>query len=259
MGTAIRIMSNTIQTLWIGNTLSPMEILSLNSFVKNGMEIHLYCYEDIKNVPQGVVIKDGRDILPKEDIFAYQVGEGKGSYSAFSNYFRYKLLYEKGGWWVDTDMICLQPWNFTEDYVFCCEENYETGLPFLNTGAIKCPAGDELMNYCYNECLKKDKQTLEWGIVGPKLLNTAVHKFKYNKFVKPTRSFSLVAPFRSQLFIIPKGGVYGLNVLTDLIFTPGKNVYGLHLWNEAWNRIGISKHIDHDVTSIYEQLKLKYV
>ena len=30
--------------------LSSMEILSLNSFVKNGMEIHLYCYEDIKNV-----------------------------------------------------------------------------------------------------------------------------------------------------------------------------------------------------------------
>ena len=64
MGSAVRAMNNIIQTLWIGDTLSPMEILSLNSFVKNDMEIHLYCYVDIKNVPTGVVIKDGRDIIP---------------------------------------------------------------------------------------------------------------------------------------------------------------------------------------------------
>ena len=33
------------------------------------------------------------------------------------------------------------------------------------------------MDYCYSECLKKDKKLLEWGIVGPKLLNEAVNKF----------------------------------------------------------------------------------
>ena len=253
-------MSNIIQTLWIGDTLSSMELLSLNSFVKNDMEIHLYCYEDIKNVPNGVVIKDGRDILPKEDIFAYQVGDGKGSYSAFSNYFRYKLLHERGGWWVDTDMVCLQPWNFEDDYVFCSEENYETGLSFLNTGAIKCPKGSELMEYCYNICLQQDKQTLEWGTVGPKLLHTAVHTLKYTDFVKPVHYFSIIAPFRSQLFVIPEDcGLYGVDTLIKLILTPGKKVYGLHLWNEAWRRIGINKNDIHPETSIYEQLKAKYV
>ena len=253
-------MSNIIQTLWIGDTLSDMEILSLSSFIKNNMEVHLYCYEDIKNVPEGVIVKSGTDILPKEDIFAYQVGPGKGSYSAFSNYFRYKLLHEKGGWWVDTDMVCLQPWNFEDEYVFCSEENYETGLHFPNTGAIKCPAGSKIMKHCYNVCLEQDKQTLEWGTVGPKLLHTAVQTLEYIDLVKPVHYFSIIAPFRSQLFVLPSEcGLYGLNELTDLILTPSKHVYGLHLWNEAWRRIGINKNASHPQTSIYEQLKAKYV
>jgi len=241
-------MSNIIQTLWIGDTLSCMEILSLNSFVKNDMEIHLYCYEDIKNVPDGVIIKDGKDILPKEDVFAYQVGPGKGSYSAFSNYFRYKLLYEKGGWWVDTDMVCLQPWEFEDEYVFCSEEDYDTHKPILNTGAIKCPKGDKLMDYCYNECLKKDKKTLEWGIVGPRLLNEAVNKFNYNEYIKPIHTFCFIAPFRSNLFITP-----------GKVMKPSNSIYGLHLWNEAWRRIGLDKKGTYPPTSIYEQLKAKYV
>lgn len=244
----IRIVSNIIQTLWIGDTLSTMELISLNSFVKNNMEIHLYCYENIKNVPEGVIVKNGSDILPKEDIFSYQVGPGKGSFSAFSNYFRYKLLYEKGGWWVDTDMVCLQPWDFEDNYVFCSEEEYGTGLTIVNTGAIKCPSNSAIMGYCYNECLKQNKDTLEWGTVGPKLLAQAVNKFNYKKYVKPTHTFSFIAPFRSNLFIEENKKL-----------KPSKSIYGLHLWNEAWRRLGIDKHGTYPSTSIYEQLKAEYV
>ena len=42
-------MSNIIQSLWIGEELSVMEQLCLSSFVKNGHEVHLYTYEDVKN------------------------------------------------------------------------------------------------------------------------------------------------------------------------------------------------------------------
>ena len=44
-----------------------------------------------------------------------------------------------------------------------------------------------------------------------------------------------------------------------LILTPSKRVYGLHLWNEAWRRIGLDKEGTYPSTSIYEQLKAKYV
>jgi len=241
-------MSNLIQTLWIGNTLSIMERLSLNSFVKNNMNIVLYTYNNIDNVPEGVTVKDGNEILPEKDIFSYKVGPGKGSFSAFSNYFRYKLLYDKGGWWVDTDMVCLQPWNFTEKFVFCSEKDYNTGKPIVNTGAIKCPPGTNIMKFCYDECLKKDKKTLKWGVVGPQLLNSAVSDLNYKKFVKPVHTFSFIAPFESHLF-----------VTDNKKLKPSNNIYGLHLWNEAWRRLGIDKNKKYSSTTIYEQLKAKYV
>ena len=101
-------MSKIIQSLWIGNELSNIEKLCINSYIKNGHTFHLYTYDEIKNVPKECVIKDAQEILPKDDIFAYNSGLGKGSFSAFSNYFRYKLLELKGNWWTDTDIVCLK-------------------------------------------------------------------------------------------------------------------------------------------------------
>ena len=86
-------MSNIIQSLWIGGALSKMEQLSARSFIDNGHEYHLYTYGDVKNIPEGVVVKDGNDILPESEIFRYK----NGSVSAFSNYFRFMMLHKKRG------------------------------------------------------------------------------------------------------------------------------------------------------------------
>ena len=77
-------MSNIIQGLWIGKSLSKMEQLSIKSFLDNGHEYHLYTYSDVKNIPKGTVIKDGNEIITENQIFTYK----NGSYSAFSNLFR---------------------------------------------------------------------------------------------------------------------------------------------------------------------------
>lgn len=98
-----------IQSLWIGNRLSAMERLAIQSFLANGHDFHLYCYNDVEGLPAGTVVRDGNDILPESRIFAYADGFAKGSHAAFSNHFRYKLLLERGGWWVDTDVVCLRP------------------------------------------------------------------------------------------------------------------------------------------------------
>ena len=37
-----------IQGLWIGETLSTMEYLSIKSFLDNGHEYHLYTYGEVK-------------------------------------------------------------------------------------------------------------------------------------------------------------------------------------------------------------------
>jgi hypothetical protein len=48
-------------------------------------------------------------------IFKYK---DRNTYAGFSNIFGYKLVYEKGNFWVDMDIISLKPFIFTQDYVF---------------------------------------------------------------------------------------------------------------------------------------------
>jgi hypothetical protein len=90
-----------VGTLWIGGPLSWMEQLCLKSFVDKGQKITLFSYEDIPNVPAGVIRRDGRDILDTEDFIKY---EKKDSFALFADYFRIHMIHQNPGLiWVDTD------------------------------------------------------------------------------------------------------------------------------------------------------------
>ncbi len=69
--------------------------------MKHGHSLSLHCYQDI-DVPAGVKKVDARQTLPFEEFFVFE-----NSPSAFTNIFRYKLIAETGGWWIDTDVLCL--------------------------------------------------------------------------------------------------------------------------------------------------------
>src|SRR5688500_2143966 len=74
-----------IQGLWIGNTLSTMEKLSIASFLRHGHIYHLYSYNQLADVPTGAVVKDAREVLPESAIFQYR---DRPSYAGFANFFR---------------------------------------------------------------------------------------------------------------------------------------------------------------------------
>jgi len=114
-------MAEIINSLWVGKSLSLMEQLSITSFLRNGHEYDLYCYNEIADVPAGATLRDAAEILPSSEIFYYRHGAGKGSVAGFSNLFRFKLLFEKRGWWVDTDVVCLRPFDFDEPIVLASE------------------------------------------------------------------------------------------------------------------------------------------
>ena len=148
-----------IQGLWIGEALSTMERLSIASFLAHGHEYHLYTYEDVKNVPAGTHIRDANEILPASAIFQYR--EQK-SFSGFANYFRYKLLLERGGWWCDLDVVALRPFDFSAEYVFG-EETTGSLQPAVNSGVIRAPQGASLLRFAWERCLGRDPRTLQWG------------------------------------------------------------------------------------------------
>lgn len=108
-------MPRMIQSLWIGQKLSVMEQLAISSFLQNGHSFHLYVYNEMQGVPKGTILQDANEIMPSKRIFKYRHHD---TYAGFANLFRYKLLVEKGGYWVDTDVVCLRPFSFTADYMF---------------------------------------------------------------------------------------------------------------------------------------------
>src|SRR4051812_6131780 len=91
-----------IQSLWIGARLSTMERLSIASFLHHGHDYHLFTYGPVEGIPPGTVVQDACEILTESRIFQYR---DHASYAGFANFFRYKLLLERGGWWVDTDAV----------------------------------------------------------------------------------------------------------------------------------------------------------
>src|SRR6185503_7281486 len=164
-------MNEIIQGLWIGAELSVMEQLSIASFLENGHDYHLYVYDAVKNVPARAVIKDANEILPASRIFQYK---HQASYAGFSNFFRYRLLLERGGWWVDTDVVCLKSFDLPNEYVFSSEPVEDQR--YVNCGVVKVPRDSPVMSYAWSVCETKQADALVWGEVGPKLMAESVTK-----------------------------------------------------------------------------------
>lgn len=239
-------MSNVIQGLWIGETLSELEKLSIASYIKNDHEYHLYTYNVVDNLPKGVLVKDGNEILDKRKIFSYASGEGEGSFSAFSNFFRYKLLLEKGGWWSDTDMICLRHYDFDDEHVFASEPYHNE--QHITSGLIKAPQGSSAMKYAWQICQEKDPNKLLWGEVGPRLVSQIVKHFSLNDFVKPYKHF---CPLGFEEWV----QVLNPNIELDFL----DSSYAVHLWNEMWRRSKINKNQKFNSNCLYEKLKERYL
>lgn len=231
-----------INTFWIGKEFSTLEILSVKSHLLVGHNVVIWSYEDIKNVPEKAIIKDAREILPEKDVFAYKVGEGKGSYSACSNLFRYKFLLEKGGWWCDTDVVALKYFDFKEDYVFASEST-KKGSCMPTTCVIKAPINSDLMRKCWNVSSNKNREDLEWGTIGPYLLSSKIFELNLEEHIEPFRTFCPVDWFVAEIDpIIPNP--------PDI-----SKSYSVHLWNEMWRRSCINKDGKYDSNCLYEVLK----
>lgn len=149
-------------SLWIGKRLGHTELLTLFSFKEKGHKIILWTYQPIENLPEEFEQRDANEIIPENKVFKYgensKIDWGKGSYAGFSDIFRYKLLYEYGGWWVDMDVTCLKPFDIKDEYFF---RNHWL-LPVVGN-VMKCPKGSKLMEICYERAIVEvDKNNTDW-------------------------------------------------------------------------------------------------
>jgi hypothetical protein len=238
--------------LWIGPRLSTLEQLSILSFLASGHEVHLYAYGEVAAVPSGTIRRDAREVLAESEVFTYAAGFGKGSPSAFSNFFRYKLLLDRGGMWCDIDIVCLKPFEFAAHAPYCIATERRhvphpapAGAAKLNPCVLQAPAGSAVMRECYELCAAADKTAVRWGEIGPHL---ATRKFSEHGLAHYAVAPEVICPIdwwdAHELIIKP---------LPEL---PGASA--IHLWNEVWRFHGIDKDAAFAPGSGYETLKRRF-
>ncbi len=239
-----------VGTLWIGGSLSWLEQLCLKSFVDQGQKITLFSYEDIPNVPKGVLRRDGREILDTDNFIKY---EKKDSYALFADYFRIQMIRQCPGMiWVDTDVYCYRPMEYDGDYVLGYElhdsdrvNNAVLGLP------VHSPILADLLDFMSDpfvippflkpqlveeyEAAKAAGTPVHvsqqpWGVWGPMMITHFVKKHGLKGKVQPVDAFYPVTFPERTLFMRAPAKV-------DAKLT--ERTTALHLWASNKREMGL--------------------
>lgn len=215
----------TIQSLWLGDKLTTMEIMCLRSFIAHGHDFVLYTYGPVVGVPEGVTVVDGNSVLSSDE---YKPSDFLCA-SNFSDFFRMKLMRDVGGWWVDMDALCLRPFDFEAPYVFGSEAKSGGGsIPACSF--MKIPRGSAIAEWMWNNCLTMDIKTLGWTQAGMDNLREAISVCGLEKYVVPTEVFCPVPWWEAKSFVDPS---------VSLVFGP--QVAAVHLWNKMWSLENLNK------------------
>ncbi|HEX9859489.1 MAG TPA: hypothetical protein VGA75_14105, partial [Paracoccaceae bacterium] len=239
-----------VGTLWIGGALSWMEQLCLKSFVDAGQKITLFSYEDIPNVPAGVIRRDGREIIDTDDFIKY---EKKDSFALFADLFRLHMIHKCPGMiWIDTDVYCHRPMDYDGDYVFGFEL---PGGQRVNNAVLGMPPDSALMQalldftadrYAIPAFLKPQQQAeyrtareagnpvhvsqQPWGVWGPMMITHFVHKLGLVDKVQPLDAFYPVT-FPERLKFLRRAAV------VEDALTP--RTTALHVWASNKRELGL--------------------
>jgi hypothetical protein len=126
---------------------------------------------DLARVPR-CVCHDAGEFLPREIADRWSTSNGPRAIPAISSLFRYKLLFEKGGWYFDMDCILVKPLTsfFDLDYVFAWENawNQETqSSTMVSNAVLKFPKNTQMLDLLYKYCIQIDPKTWQPGGLVP--------------------------------------------------------------------------------------------
>ena len=240
----------------MGNPIGEKEIVSIKSFISLGYKYHFWSYENYNNLPKDVKKHNANEIV-KFDVFEkYKCKKeiSKHIYQTFSNYFRYKLLYETGDWWCDLDLICLRHLP-NKNYVFTSISDLITRPELLHVknlkiggnianGFFKVPAKSEILKNIIDEI---NGEAIEgnfpdgFGSWGTVVFTKNVYKLKLENYEIPLIGNNFtdrIKIYESSEYEIPKWAyaihLYNYNNKYKLINE--KSIYKklIYKYNKKW-------------------------
>lgn len=250
-----------IHMFWHGAPLTRIERLAMRSFVAHGHIVHLHVYEEPRGVPSGVHVVDASATLPQSSLFRH---ERSGSIAAFADWFRYRLLFEQGGIWADTDVVCLRPFDYLDAAIFGrMDQNV------INNAVLGLAPGHPLASWMIRCCespnrwlpydtsrvkrrkLKRFLQgnrrgNIEWGETGP------------NGFTLAARHLGVEHQALPFWHFYPVHYLNWRAVFDDTLAANPQYLgasYAVHLWNEMARREpNFDKNARFPANSLFERL-----
>ena len=253
-----------MQSLWIGNPLSKLEQLCIQSFLDNGHEFHLYVYDDVPGIPSGTIVKNANEILSANHIFH----DDHNSVASFSDWFRYAMLCEiRGGgkvYYVDMDTICIKPFDFDDEFVFGLErdEHAANGIiggwnDVIEKMMIACEQFPKIMPWDSTKTkLRKIRRRIKfagregtrYGSVGGPL-----------PFTDALRYYNLLHLGKSPEVFYPVAAPDWKSIFTSGAEQPiTENTFAIQLWNSRLVADGLDKNAQFPDDSLVEKLKREH-
>jgi hypothetical protein len=231
-------VSSDCVTLWIGDTLGPVERACLRSIARHH-KLALYCYRAPAGVPDGIELRDAAAILPVDAIFAHR----SGSFGPFADWFRYELQRRSLGIWVDADMYLLAPLDADRPYLFG-----EQSPGIINNAVLRLPADAPIVPLLLKPFEGKtipaglpwrlfltmrmrqlvagevDFRAAPWGSTGPYALSALIRRLGLSAQALP-REVLYPVPWRDADWIRTPGLTLDQMVIERTV--------AIHLWNEC--------------------------
>lgn len=219
--------------------LSFLEQLCLKSFIDAGHSVVLYHYGRLQGVPDGILLRDANDVLPRTNFLKH---ERTGSPALHSDLFRYKMLEQNDDMiWADTDAYCMKRFETPNGHFYGWESEHH-----INGGVLGLPKDSEtlreLLEYTSDEFAipswygpeyqkeLEEKKALghpvhaseqPWGVWGPHAVTHFLHKTGEAKYALPQEG---LYPFLFK----ERRNMLKRNFDTTGIVT--ENTYSIHLY-----------------------------
>jgi hypothetical protein len=154
----------------------------------------------------------------------------------FSDIFRYAVLQEFGGWWLDVDIVLVKPLDFASEHVFSTQwSGVENGHVCVG-GVMRAPKGSLHMANLYALSLQRlfSEKRVEYGAVGPLLLSEYLllsNDGNLLSSILPPTAFNAIDG--SEVDLLVSESRDGFEILSD------PRVTGVHLWGKMWDERGL--------------------
>ncbi len=237
-------------TLWIGKDIPYLQEVAILSWIRLGYRVILYTNikklsKNLKNYSYYILLKKPYDILPYNN----------QAILPYSDLFRYKVLYQEGGTWLDSDLVLLKRLP-NQDTIISSEFTLQSGA--FKSKNIKTPSIQCLRFLKENPLIKKVIDIIEEKIKNPawrenmKVFQKQVEKFNYET-EDPTKFCAL--PWFNADYLV-KDNEYPIKYAVPPINKNWilENAVGVHCWDSILKKKKINLQ-EADFDSLFEILE----